>query len=414
MAAANIGIRWGRGLRRFYPLSFFGTLIIVSGLLLLGNGLLFSDGFAVVIGALAFLLCLCLSGAVLFQTAGRLRDAIHWNSGGNLIAFLRNENHSAFLSSWDLPPFLRFHISLRARLLVGNLLLYHFHRDYCFHGTERLPLEIVPPVPGRMQMKGEFYLSDIFGITRRSILFLDKRSAHVLPPGEGMSEVDLIRTSQSEDDKQMTKKSETEKIFIRDYQPGDLARDINWKASGRIHKLLTRIPPESESLSRLIQILLLADSRILELAYLKSLVRGFIDRMLSNDANAIFRIWLHNNQYEVNNDDSMELFLKALAEWRPAPYFQADDLPSTDRNMTIFSHERCVPLKKLLHRYEDCRLFLVRGWRGGRYDRSMAQFPGEGFIPLSLPEMRGGAPAMDSLLPGNGVELREYILKKVL
>ena len=396
-------------LRRYYPLSFFGSVLLLTSLLLLGNGLLFSDIFAFTAGILAFLLCLILSVAVFLQPASRIGQGVRWNSGHDLTAYRCNSSHTAAVTGWEPPLFLRLHLSLRARLQIGTLVLYRFRRDYCLRGSEPRVLEITPPVPGRLQIQGEFYLSDIFGITRRRILSQGKRIAHVLPLGENMGEVDAVRTSQSEDDARPRRISENERIFIRDYQPGDLARDINWKASGRIDKLLTRIAPEAESQSRLIRLMLIADSYLLKLAYLKSLLRGFLDQLRTSDPLAVFNIWLHDRLYEVDNEDGMLSFFKELAAWCPNSSFALSDLPPATVSMTIFSHEDCSLLARSVRRYEGSHLFLVRNYRGGDYDCRLPYFSGEGFIPARLPEKRRRKAS--ERLPEQ-LDLQEFVLQQ--
>lgn len=420
-----------RRLARYYPFSVFGTVVLIAAVLLLGTGLMFSDILAVSIGTLAFAFCLLLSVAVFLQPADRLKNLLNWNSGANLIAQRVNTSHNAALHTWKPPPFLRLHISIGAWLQIGRLKLYYFHRDYSFyhsspHAAGNLPLEICPPVPGRLKMRGEFYLSDMFGITHRSLVS-ERRSARVLPPAENMSDITIIPNNRSEDDVQPQKKSESEKIFIRDYQAGDLARDINWKASGRIHKLLTRIPPESESQSRVVHATIIADvsdSGFMELAYLKSLLRGFIEVQLNADT--MFRIWLNDQKYEVmgQDDDALPAFLRSLAEWCPSP----QSLPpgaAPDIELNIFSHETCGGLGTIIGHFEHYNLFLVRNWRGGHFDRVMARLPGEGFLPLRLPlrlpvrlpRPRPRPPEQRRFRLTAGFreharEFREYILKK--
>jgi uncharacterized protein (DUF58 family) len=363
-----------RFLARF-PLTLFGTLLLLASMTLLGTALVRSDALAAAAGFLALALTVFAAVIPRFISADAVMDDLMWDSSADLSAGSSGASaasaHSLRLKRWTLPPFYRLHARISSRLCAGDRLLYRSRREYRLEDDQSLELPTTPPLPGILFQHGEFRLTDVFGIGCRWLGEVRDRQCAVLPPRLPPGDLRYIESRTSEEDNSRAKKSDQEKIFVRDYQNDDLARDINWKASGRINKLLTRIPPESEAKTRLIRVMVLSESGELgdragfqlQLAAVKSAVAGFLEEIRKRHGGYRVVLYFNGEQRELNDEDDFDRGLRALAAWHPPHKLETSELPILDSALTVFSHSLFAPLPTALRGYppEDISLFIVQG-----------------------------------------------------
>jgi hypothetical protein len=406
-----------------FPLTLFGTLLLLASMLLLGSGLVRSDALASAGGMLALTLTVAAAVIPRFIDSEGLMEDLHWDSGGDLLAGSSNESHYLRLSRWRLPPFFRFHGSIRARLAVGDQDIYRSRREYRLEDISPQPVELAPPLPGTLFLHGEFSVKDIFGIGRRHLGRVLDRQVAVLPARFPVGDIRFVDSRTSEEDNSRAKKSEQEKIFIRDNNPGDLARDINWKASGRVNKLLTRIPPESEAKTKLIRVMLISETGgeanragyHFQLAAVKSLAAGFLDAVQRQHPGYLIDLFLNGELFPIDGSEGFDAARKRLARWLPPPHLDPADLPKLESAMMIFSHSLCADLPRFLRGYppQEISLFIVQGSsEADDADLKMSLFPHEpgpgDFMPLMKPvDLR--APKR-SFAAGHIGALREFVL----
>lgn len=389
-----------RGFSRRYPLTLFGTLLFIAGFIMLGTGLLNSDTLTSAGGVSALALVIIMATGQYFIPATGLMKDIQWNSSADLRAGISQRSHSLMIRRWTLPPFYRLHMNMKSHLTAESRVLYRGISEYRLEDSSSLDIELQPPLPGTLYMHGEFYIKDLFGISRRSLEEPVDRQCTVLPAEERMGEIRFISSRSTEEDNSQARKSDQEKIFIRDYQPGDLARDINWKASGRINKLLTRIPPESEAKTRLIRMLVLSESRgrddeagyQFQLARLKALVSGFLSGLHRDFPDYKVELYLNEKLRELTDGESFTAAGRALSDWLPPHRLEAGELPLIDGPLMVFSHSLCHDLFRWTREYpaENLSMFLVQGCRPDAEDcESLRLVPDEsapgGFYPMLKP-----------------------------
>ncbi len=360
-----------RRLTTLYPLTLFGSLLFLAALLLLGSGLARGEALATGGGLLAMGLCIIAATVPRFIPTDGLLEDVSWDSAADLTAGFRASGHRLSMRRWRLPPFYRFHAAIRYELRCGDRLTYSAQGLYRLEGVESCDTDFRPPLPGTLYMHASFSIQDVFGLGRRRLGQMRDRQCTVLASRHPLGDIKFIDSRTSEDDNAKAKKSDQEKIFIRDYQPGDLARDINWKASGRINKLLTRIPPESEARTRLVRMLVLSESGgnsarggyHLQLAAIKSLVSGLIDGIRSSHPGYRIELYLNKRMISISDTEDERRAYRALADWLPPERMDDDALPRIDSSVMVFSHSLCANLFKWIRGYrsEDLDMYLVQG-----------------------------------------------------
>ncbi|MDA3852528.1 MAG: DUF58 domain-containing protein [Spirochaetaceae bacterium] len=327
-------------LLRYYPLTLLGSFMMAASLLLLSLSILRQQplgSYVAVIGLLSPVLSAL--GAYLLRNHFSVEN-LQWNfsahlTAGSEIPWFRIDFQG------NNPLFYRLHISFKGGLWAGNDLLY---RCFWSRPLEKGQWMEAPGLPasGELKLKVRYSVGDLLGLSRWSLpqsrdlewaVFSAPLDIHdPLPP--------LL--SDSEEDQRAVKKEEWERIFTREYVQGDLARDINWKASVRIGKLITRIPPESLGESPQMQIFFRSPQgnqgrlSLFHLEHLKALLTGFLKQQLRMDTNRSFQIFLNREIFEFKGEGELQGFLKELAQLGFSSSLTDYPLPEKGRESCIF------------------------------------------------------------------------------
>ena len=114
---------------------------------------------------------------------------------------------------------------------------------------------------------------------------------------------------------------------MREYEPGDRLKDINWKASSRLNELITRISPVSEQQTRLLHVELrhyrpagpeTLDS-VLHLDYLKSWLLTFLRAVKAEHEDFTFRVITGTGEHDVDTVEDIDDLARRLASVTFAP-----------------------------------------------------------------------------------------------
>lgn len=175
--------------------------------------------------------------------------------------------------------------------------------------------------PGQVELDAQLVLQDCLGLGRHPLKGWKRRTALLLPLKSPEAQPMQAASLDLQEDLRVGQRNETERIFTRDYAPGDRLRDLDWKALAKLGNLITRIPPESPRQSPWIRVLVLispieAPGRrphdyALPLRSLKTLVRSVLEPMFQSSA--CLRIVLNFNEYRVESEQGWEAYLEALS-----------------------------------------------------------------------------------------------------
>ena len=243
-----------RNIQRYYPFTFAGTLLFAVSLRLLYGALTHRNAYEFLISVLALLALIVLSSLGRLQAARFSKKSFEWDTSEPLFARVTGLSHWFHTRDARALLFYRIHFCLTGTLSVGLTASLLVHREIPTVGGERVSVPLAFPLSGTFNAVGRFRVRDIFGLTQARF---GTDLLHRLPVRPAIvSETDLppLSTQQSSETANRKKSAEEEKYYMREYIPGDRLRDINWKASGRLNELVTKISPLSEERTRVVNI----------------------------------------------------------------------------------------------------------------------------------------------------------------
>jgi uncharacterized protein (DUF58 family) len=329
-----------REARRLYPLTLAGTLVAAAAFYLLGRGLAQANPFAVFLALLAAVVLALLILAGRLQAAACARRQYQWDCSSTLVARRPGTEQAILAPEGRLLPFFRVQFRFRGLLAAGRSAEVLLTRSLSFAaaGTHPLPLHL--PLCGDLSARGSFSVRDVFGLTRARFGEQLARSLAVLPAWITPEPPRLVEPAGGFEDKSLRKASEEEKYFMREYQPGDRFRDINWKVSSRLQELITRISPVTQEKTRLLVVEFRhyrADGpesleSVLHLDYLKSWLLAFLRGLKAANERLQFRVRTGAGSELLASAEDIEAFAEELCGLA----YQSDPGPGTEEIGELF------------------------------------------------------------------------------
>jgi hypothetical protein len=225
----------------------------------------------------------------------------------------------------------------------GRAFLRVFREVSALGGGEALvPLQL--PLSGLLSTRGSTSIRDVFGLTRSRF----GEDYHALRPvlPESVQQTERIPVAATGGNEEQNRKAQQdeEKYFMREYLPGDKARDINWKASSRLSQLITRISPYTQEKSQVIRIELRPYRRpredslesVMHLNRMKSRVVSFMRVVKQEHPEYSFDVAVGEARWNVRTEEEIEAFARDLAGvfYRPD---QGRTAPPTPGHLVIFT-----------------------------------------------------------------------------
>ncbi len=177
-------------------------------------------------------------------------------------------------------------------------------------------------------MRARLAVRDVFGLTRSHLPGRDERRLlPVRPAALPARSAPRIDAAVGDDTTRRRRSSDEERYYMREYEPGDRLKDINWKASSRLNELITRISPVSEQQTRLLHVELrhyrpagpeTLDS-VLHLDYLKSWLLTFLRAVKAEHEDFTFRVITGAGEHDVDTVEDIDDLARRLASVTFAP-----------------------------------------------------------------------------------------------
>ena len=239
---------------RLYPLTWPGSILFLISLYLIGEAYNGDNEYAFLFSAGSFLLLLILASLGRIQAFRFTRLNLVWDTSRPPVAGDEDWFQTLHTGEARARYFFRIHFMIRGEFRTGKRAAFSLRTEAAISGGGEVRLPVRFPVSGRLEATGSLVVRDVFGLTRAALSTSEKRSLVVRPPVRDETTQKRKTTLQSDDSVRRQKTSEEEKYYMRDYQPGDRMKDINWKASFRVMDLITRVSPVSREESKLLHV----------------------------------------------------------------------------------------------------------------------------------------------------------------
>ena len=238
----------------YYPFTSTGTILLLVSLYLVGYTFGTLNVFSAVFAAISLLVLFVLVLDGRLQALRLQEPDVVWESSGPLVARLTDMKQSLHLGSARPHYFYRFHFVIRGPFDAGRGVRFLLREEGASSQGTEIDIPLYFPVAGVARVVGRMYLKDVFGLTRVCLGEPQHRTLYVQPPLlPGKPPMQFRNTAAFESTRRM-RTADEEKYYMREYQPGDRLKDLNWKASFRIGEMITRISARSPEESRLLHI----------------------------------------------------------------------------------------------------------------------------------------------------------------
>lgn len=309
-------------LDRAYPFTAAGSLLTAAAVYLLGFGFGSGNLIAFILGAFALLLLTILVVDARLQAFRLHQLEPAWESAGGLYARLIDVTQTIHLGEIRPHYFYRFHFLISGELRAGREASLRFSEEAAGSREGAIDMPLYFPVSGVARVRGRLYLKDVFGLTRTRVGLEQERTLHVRPPALPGKPAFSFQNTASLESVKRARASDEEKYYMREYQPGDRLKDINWKASFKINELITRISPRSPDESKLLHVELRnfnaaerdSPEAIMHLNYAKSWLVSFLYQVKREHPDFQFRVVSADWVELIVSDSDIERLSHHLAE----------------------------------------------------------------------------------------------------
>ena len=254
----------------YYPFTLPGSVMFYSSVYFLGRGLSVSNFTAVSVSLFFLVFILAVLGFIFFYSRIQMLERIIWKADGVIDTSGCAGNTQVISTGGSRPrPYSRYAIIIRGRGRTAGAVSPCFKCRYRSDNNGFFKFSFYFPFPGSVNGELNVFIEDIFALVRIRVLSEKLQDFAVIP---GLNNTvsaesriimkDLVTRHKKYD-------NDIEKYLMREYVPGDLYRDINWKSSGRIDKLVTRISPGGREESNLVTFIYLGSSSISGSAFRK-------------------------------------------------------------------------------------------------------------------------------------------------
>jgi hypothetical protein len=288
---------------------------------LLGAGFMLENVYALLLGVLFPMILVLLAALGRIQAVRLERSQVRWDSSQILVARKGDLAERVTVDRVRTFLFFRLHLSVRGRLEVGSKAHLRVSREAATVGGGQAEVPLRLPMAGIFSSRGFTAVRDLFGLTRSRFGEEYRAIRPVLP--ESVQERERISISATGGNEEQNRKAqqEEEKYFMREYLPGDRARDINWKASSRLAQLITRISPYTQEKSQVIRVELRPYRRaraesldsVMHLNRMKSRVVSFMHAVRQEHPEYCFDVSLSDAKWFLRSDEDIEGFARDLA-----------------------------------------------------------------------------------------------------
>ncbi|MBN1525137.1 MAG: DUF58 domain-containing protein [Spirochaetales bacterium] len=410
---------------KLYPFTLFGTVLFAAGIVLLVLSFysLNPAGFIFSIAAIVMMAVMGITGKI--AAAYHNKKIYEWDSKTPMIARVWNIPQFIYSHDFHTIPFFRLSFMLTGRGIVGRKSVFLVREEQVleFDSSGKAVFTVYMPLAGMMNVNGIYSVRDIFGLTNNVFGKLENRIIPVLPAGAATKELRDIITSQGYEDSVKRRSQDLERYFMREYIPGDRMRDINWQASQRLQKLITKISPVTQEQAKSLVIFFrnIKDhpeeslESVVHLDRIKSNLVTFLRLTKEAYPEYVFHVYTAMDKFILEGDDDIERFSRDVSSmWFVNSHDQSFFNPNIG-DFFVFTTYFDTQLDYFLSIFPKSKKTIIQTWKAAPGTVNPAKFtlftpfrasliPG-GFVFRKEPGMR---PRM--IQPSEDIDVqREYL-----
>ncbi len=325
---------------RHYPFTVLGTVVALALIAVFLNAFRTAASYDLALALFGF----AALGALVIAVRAQLRayDALECGLQPAGRAVAARVGVQLRLSGIDrqTAPFTRVHTVLNASLEHSAGASLRMRREVSSGGAAPIVLRVPTPLSGRLRLRVSTELRDVFSLVRARFGDRLERTEPVLPGRPPDAREYDLRSYAGAEEHRRHSESEHERYYMREYSPGDRLRDINWKASSRLPVLITRVSPQTEEPTTVVQVEVrhYRDTQttasldsVMHLEMLRAWVLWFL-RSLSNNSDALrFRVQTADTVLEAGSDEEIDRVAEHLATLEYVPPRAARPAPGRER-----------------------------------------------------------------------------------
>ena len=310
----------------YYPFTIPGTTLFFISLYLLITAFYNNNPYSLII-SFSSLIILTVLG-ILGRLQANQGIQVEWDSTIPLYA-KQNNKFLVYINKFKRFLFYRLHIQIKGKMRAGKKAYLYIYEEVSSYGQNEIEVPCYFPVCGSFNAKGTLFIKDIFHLTRSRFQKEQKQILRIRPANLADIKIPDIKAMEGFEDTAKRKQADEEKYYQREYMPGDRFRDINWKATSRVSKLITKISHITQEKTKTILIIFrnfkqnsntdTLDS-IAHLNILKSWLISFLKKVKEKNKNYIFNVVTGMGPVMLETLEEIELFSSELG----SIYFQTD------------------------------------------------------------------------------------------
>ncbi|MEQ9365776.1 MAG: DUF58 domain-containing protein [Leptospirales bacterium] len=305
----------------YYPFTITGSVLFLISLYLVGYTFGTLNVFAAIFSTVSLLLLFVLVLDGRLQALRLQNPDVVWESSGPMVARLTDTKQRLHLGTSQPHWFYRFHFVIHGPFDAGREARFLLREEGASSRGSEIDIPLYFPVSGVARVVGRMYLKDVFGLTRARLGRDQQRTMHVQPPLLPGKPPLHFRNAASFESTRRMRNADEEKYYMREYQPGDRLKDLNWKASFRVGEMITRIAPKSPEESRLLHIELRnfssaaqdSPAALLHLNFVKSWLLAFVSQVKREYPEFRFRIVTAQEVVLIESESDIHDFANRLA-----------------------------------------------------------------------------------------------------
>ena len=260
-----------KALKKYYPLTLPGNLLFYFSIFFIGRGFASLNFTAISISMFFLVFIIAVWGWLFFCSRSSKVERIIWKSEGTVdsASYFGNKQivniecagilgRSRNKKKGKSFLFLRYSMIVEGSAVTAGNVNTFFSKRYRSDNKGLFDFSFYFPYPGTVSLKAAVYIEDIFSLVRINVFNENLKDFTVVPGVKNDVITDYKFLVKDIITKQRKYDNDIEKYLMREYVPGDLYRDINWKSSSRIDKLFTRISPGGKEESNILTFIYLS------------------------------------------------------------------------------------------------------------------------------------------------------------